>query len=835
MTADLRAQLQASLGPAYTLERELGGGGMARVFVARETRLGRKVVVKFLDPDLAAVVSAQRFEREMRVAAALQDPRIVPVLAAGDANGIPFYTMPFVEGESLRARMTRGRLPLVECLTILRDVALALDYAHASGVVHRDIKPENILLAGLSPRRTEGSAGRVATAVVTDFGIAKALVAATGGRGLERDGTSDLSAEGRDVALPLTRTGVSLGTPAYMAPEQALGDGALDARADIYAWGVVAYELLSGAHPFGGRSSSQAMVAAHLSEAAVPLASRAPAVPPGIAAVVDQALRKDPAGRPPNAEALVRALEGVTTGGLGAGPTRAWSVRAVPRRLVMGSVAVGTLILLGITALLIRARAGASPEPPAGGVTDIRSLAVMPFSNVVSDTSTAYLTDGMADALTTALARLPQLRVVANRSAAATQRKDYNPRDAGKALEVDAVLAGSVSRIGDQLRIRAQLIRVADGQVVWGDSYDRTARNMFELEDDVTAAIAGELRGTLSGQATRVSSDALRGTSDQEAYDLYLRGRYAWSKRGERGLRTAIELFDAAIARDENFARAHAGLAMAWVVLPVFTSAVSADSALTMAQQSGSRALALDSSLADAHLAIAYAHKMKWRWGDAERHFSAATALAPEDATIRHWYGVHLYAVGDIPHALEQFERARTLDPFATTVATDGAIALYAARQLAEARAEIRRSLMLDSTRSDTWFIQGVIQLAQGRADSAVTSFETARRRGTAFDMRSYTSVALRRLGLDREADVAYAELRRDNDAGRGSPFDVAIAATAAGDTGTAMAAVQRIVDRRDMLVTEVSLPCDPLFDPLRANPGFERLLAGAGMRCRRP
>jgi tetratricopeptide (TPR) repeat protein len=373
---------------------------------------------------------------------------------------------------------------------------------------------------------------------------------------------------------------------------------------------------------------------------------------------------------------------------------------------------------------------------------------------------------------------------------------------------------------------------VADGTILWGQNYDRTASNMFELEDELTGTIARELRGSLASERGLSGSDLLRGTDDQGAYDLYLRGRYAWSKRGKQGLRTAIALFNAALTRDPGFARAHAGLAMAWVVLPVFTTSVSAESALAMAQQSGHRALALDSSLADAHLAIAYAHKMRWRWQEAERHFRTAVALAPDDATAHHWYGVHLYAVGDLTRSVAEFRRARELDPFATTVAVDGAIALYSARRYADARTEVRRGLALDSTISALFRIQGLSQLAQGRADSAVSSLETARRLPGVFDIRSYLSVAHRTLGRIRDANAEYAALRRDYNAGGVNGYDFAAAAAGAGDSAAALAAVQRLVERRDVLVTEMSLPCDPLFDPLRSNPRFERLLASAGMRC---
>ena len=267
---NVRDELQAALGDGYTLERELGGGGMSRVFVAQEHALGREVVVKVLSPERTAALSAERFTREIKLAAALQDPHIVPVLVAGTtSDGLPYYTMPFVRGDSLRARLVAGPVPVAEALGILRNIAQALAYAHERGIVHRDIKPENVLLSR-------------GTAVVTDFGIAKALSAST------------TKVEGNT----LTSLGTSIGTPAYMAPEQALGDVNTDARADLYAWGVVAYELLTGVHPFAARSTPQAMVAAHISEAPPLLNAARLLVPLDVAALVMQCLEKDPAQRP---------------------------------------------------------------------------------------------------------------------------------------------------------------------------------------------------------------------------------------------------------------------------------------------------------------------------------------------------------------------------------------------------------------------------------------------------------------------------------------------------------------------------------------------------------
>jgi tetratricopeptide (TPR) repeat protein/tRNA A-37 threonylcarbamoyl transferase component Bud32 len=282
---DLRAQLQATLGDAYTLNRELGGGGMSRVFVADEARFDRKVVVKVLSPDLAHGLSGERFQREIKVAASLQQANIVPVLSAGDTGGLPFFTMPYVEGESLRARLARGPLSITEVIGILRDVAKALAYAHSRGVVHRDIKPDNVLVSG-------------GTAVVTDFGIAKAISASRTDSG-----------EG----ATLTQLGTSIGTPAYMAPEQAAGDPDIDHRADIYSYGCMAFELLAGVPPFAGRTP-QRVLAAHMSEVPRHVAELRPDTPPALAALVMSALAKDAADRPQAASVLVGALESMTSG-----------------------------------------------------------------------------------------------------------------------------------------------------------------------------------------------------------------------------------------------------------------------------------------------------------------------------------------------------------------------------------------------------------------------------------------------------------------------------------------------------------------------------------------
>jgi serine/threonine-protein kinase len=790
VSTKLFEQLQAALGADYTLERELGGG-MSHVFVAEEKRLGRRVVVKALSADLAASVSAERFEREIRFAAQLQDPRIVPLLTAGHAGGIAYYTMPFVQGETLRARLARGPAPLDEAISILRDVALALDYAHTRHVAHRDIKPENILLTGR-------------TALVTDFGIAKAISAATVD----------------DLPDPATTAGRILGTPAYMAPEQAAGD-TVDHRADLYAWGIVAFELLTGRHPFSARPTAQAVMAAHIAERPDRLAERVPGVPTALVHLVDRALAKNPAERPASAAEILRALDGVAATDGVHRRARTWRVGRV-------ALAVSVLgLALGGGALVLRRHASTGP---AGAP---RSLAVLPFTSPEGDSANAYFGAGMAEELTTAFANVPGLRVASRGSASRFQEAGRTDTDIAHELGVETVLEGTVRRSGDRIRLTARLVNPVDGTVLWAGQYDRRLVEVFEVQDDMARAIVAALRPRFGDAPELRAARALRGTADLEAYDLYLKGRYYWGRRGETGLRTAIAFFERAIARDSGFARAWAGLSMAQVVLPFFTT-LSADSLAAEAGRSAQHALRLDSTLADAHLAWGYALKCQWRWAESERQFQDALALAPDDAPTHHWYGILLGVLGRVEGAVEQLSRARQLDPLSTPIGTDLAYELYLARRYDEALREGRRVARLDSTKSDNTLEIGMIQLERGFPDSAVAAFEGAQRQGSGFHIPAFLSVAYREAGQAPRADSLYATVRERYRRDRSLSYAVAVAAAGARDLDQGIAAVQEAIDHRSVFATELSLPCDPMFDPLKRDQRFARMLAAVGMTvCR--
>jgi serine/threonine-protein kinase len=524
VTTDVREQLQASLGAAYTIERELDGGGMARVFVAKEMALGRDVAVKVLPPELSSAVSAERFRREMQLAARLQHPHIVPVLASGEAGGLLYYTMPFVEGESLRARLAgAGALPVPAAVAILRELADALAYAHERGVVHRDIKPENVLLSGEH-------------ALVTDFGIARALRASTG-------------------PAALTATGVALGTPNYMAPEQVAADPDVDHRADLYAWGCVAYEMLAGAAPFSGRPS-QAVFAAHIAEAPEPLARRRRGVPAALESLVMRCLAKLPADRPQSAAEVRRALEAIAAtndqGRLASAPFQ--RIRAVPSGVLR---ALAALAILGAVVAALARR-----HPPPASAGDRGVVAVVPFRVSGSDPSLAYLREGMIDLLSAKLngeggprATNPRTVVSAWRRMTSAGTAELSPEQTlqlAARLGAGQVLLGEIVGTPRQLVVNASLYEVPGGRVRAQASVVGTVDSLPALVDGLTARLlslqAGEGERRLE-YLTTTSLPALRAYLDGQA--AYRRGRYQES----------VAHFTRALDLDSTFALAGLGLA----------------------------------------------------------------------------------------------------------------------------------------------------------------------------------------------------------------------------------------------------------------------------------
>ena len=808
----IREQLQASLGANYALERELGGGGMSRVFVATEKTLGRTVVVKVLPAELAHALSIERFRREIATSARLQHPHIVPLLTAGEADGLPYYTMPYIDGESLRARLSRvGELPLVDIVRILRDVASALAYAHEHGVVHRDIKPENVLLTRQH-------------ALVADFGVAKALSAST---------TMGVTSS--------TSLGIALGTPAYMAPEQAAADPTTDGRADLYSLGAVAYEMLAGSSPFAGRNP-QATLAAHAQEAATPVGARRPATPPSLAALVMQLLEKRPADRPQSADAVLAVLDTVsTTSGtmLPFAPAKkklrvpAWAMAGIAAVLVVGAI---------VTMAKRRADGTASAEMPgmlasSDGIAP-HSVAVLPFANVGKDTATEYFADGMADELTTALARVPGLKVAARSSAFTFRDQSVGAQNVGKTLHVGDVLEGSVRREGGRLRVTAQLVNTATGLATWSESYEREMKDVFQVQDELTHSIIAALYPTLTTNgsdtaetARLAAAHAPRGTSDLSAYDLFLQGRHYFGWGGAPALWKAIGFFQQAVAADSTFARAHAALAMSYDLLPDYGGA-RADSVIPIAEAHAERALALDPNLADAHLALGDVRVHQWRWADAERELDRSVSLDPLNPTVHLWHAELLLGMGEVADAVGHAKMAQALDPLTATTNQTLSRTLLDARQYDAAAAAATKGLAIDSTFGGLYVTLMEAEMLSGHTDSASRVADRALRIARkGLGVRSAAIWAYTRAGRKSDADALLAEMRRDQSAGTIPALDMAHALLAFGQTDSALVWIGRSVARHDAEPDWNGLACDPTYDAVRKDQRFVTLMAPTGMR----
>jgi serine/threonine-protein kinase len=813
---DLLTRLQAALADRYRLQRELGRGGMAIVYLARDLKHGRLVAIKLLRQELVVALGPERFLREIQVTAGLQHPHILPLLDSGTLEDVaggnrPYYVMPYVEGESLRDRLVRDQqLPIAEAVRITRDVAAALGYAHERGVVHRDIKPENILLSG-------------GQAVVADFGIARALSAA----GAER----------------LTETGLALGTPHYMSPEQASGDPHVDGRTDVYALGCVLYEMLAGEPPYTG-PTAQAIIAKRMVEPIPRIRTVRETVPQELERAITRALAKIPADRfgtvAEFASAAAKGGASDTPTDRSAGRARRPSVwdGARPRvvRVVLLLLGVLAVTLVGAIWLLRVGDNGGTTQRSAGALDGdaqrATTIAVLPFENL-GQADDEYFAAGMTDEVTSRLSAVSGLGLVPSRAVQRYARTNMTMREIGRELGIDYLLVGSVRWAGadsasKSVRITLELLRAKDERQLWATTYDRKITDIFKVQSDIAEQVIERLGVTLlEGERNRLSAQPTR---NHEAYTLYLKGRFFWNKRTAANIQTALDYFQQAVDLDPGYSRAWVGIADVWIFRGWY-SRLAPHETFPKAKSAAKRALEFDSTLAEAHASMAHIlFEFDHDWTAAEREYRRAIELDPNYPTAHHWYGGFLSAMGRHDEALQQAVTARALDPLSPIIQTWMGLRYYFAGKYDDAIAEYRKALELDPDFAPAHWHLGWAYEQTGRFEEGISEAK----RALAIDGGSLLYLAslghaYARAGMKSEARATLARLAQASRNQHVSAYHVAVIYIALGDTNTGLDWLERAYDEQSPWIGYLRV--DPRVDPVRSHPRFENLLRKTRLR----
>jgi serine/threonine protein kinase/Tfp pilus assembly protein PilF len=744
MVPDPLEQLNQILAGRSALERPIGSGGMATVYLADDLKHHRKVAIKVLRPDLAQVLGADRFQREIAIAARLNHPHILPLFDSGvvtlnGALAACYYVMPWIRGESLRQRLEReGRLEVDQALRITRQVAAALDHANAQGIIHRDIKPENILFS-------EGEA------LVADFGIA-------------------LAPEGAPDEQRITGAGVFMGTPGYMSPEQALGEQALDARSDLYSLACVLYEMLAGQPPLLG-ATTQATIARRLVAAPPRVRQVRSSVPVGVEQALTRALAADPTSRFSSSGEFAIALQSQSE----------------------------TL-------------------PPPGP-----SVAVLPFINMAGDPEGDYFADGMTEDVIAQLSRIRALKVISRISVMAFKDRTLSLREIGARLQAATVLDGSVRRIGDRVRIVAQLVDAESDRHLWSETYDRQVTDIFAIQSDVALRIAEALRTELTpGERRRLGKEP---TANLEAYKLYLQGRHFFVRYTREGFLKALEYYGRALALDPEYAQACVGLALAYTELGMGQGKDPADpmASYRSAKKYAARALELDAGLGEAHGVRAYlSFVCDHDWAEAEQGFRRALELNPGSADSNDLYGQMLAAQARYDEAIPYLKRAHELDPLAHR--SDMASTFMRAGRFTEALAAAWPVIEFDPNYPRGHSTLGWAYLKLGRIEEGLAALRqaVALAPGDTFFL-AQLGQGLAVAGRTEEARQIAEQLEQLATERYVSPYHLAYVYTGLGDRERAIDCLERAYELRTGGVSGIRGSF--LFTTLRDHPRFIALL----------